>query len=444
MAEFQFQPIPFHQMLSGLGNTVAGSIRQNRLKNSLSDFQGDYTKAAEELMRMGYVDEATKLYTSGELAKYRDIQGQVALGNSQPSVEDQILQQYLQQQNQQPSYLGPPELNSADAREEAEAAGMAPSPVPGINIAQNLDNAPSIVQDQLGTTQQKAKWKQLGEGEGNRESSARAMRDLGPSVQSIINQALSDAATTDPNTFANALGPLQGADDPNTWQEAIGTRGAQSFGSLLNYLQHTQGQGLEGLTKPVDKIPGGLTSTVRDNVKALQATLINQVRKVQRVVGEGSQSDRELQQIIDQVGKLQNSRTLDDYRERIAALAKRLNDVGIPVQMPSPEEISGLPPTSKSAERYANPGEAPGPVARSVPTYNVDPVTGSMAPTGNDPYAGMRNRPPKQAAPAQIKGLERELSKYKPGSPEANRIIEEFDRLIGAPGSAEFYLLRSR
>jgi hypothetical protein len=342
-----------------------------------------------------------------------------------PTLDEKIYNDW--RQSQQPSYLGPQEdtTEAAVAAEEAEAS--APTGVPGTSYTRpsGLENAPKLVQDKLMSNRELARQKQIGEGEGNRASSAQAMVDLAPSVQAIINQAVSDISATDPDTFANALGPLQGADDPNTWQEAIGTRGAQTFGSLVNYMQHTQGQGVEGLLKPVDELPGGLTSTVRDNVKSMQATIINQIRKVQRVVGEGSQSDRELQQIVDQAGKLQNSRTIPDYMERLSALVTRLNDIGIPLKMPTPEEISGLPPTSKSAEQF----RSPEPAQATAPTAPAAPVQGSMAPTQplvpgatQDP-AGAYFSAPTGSGSAAIQNIKRAVAEGKMTRKQAIAII---------------------
>jgi hypothetical protein len=433
-----YNPTPIDwSALNNIGANIGQGMQNRRLRGAIGPNGEIDFKALWEADPLTALKYKIAQDESEALAGYRrDTLNQKA----EPTFEERILQQYLAPQA--PSYLSPPEdtTEAAVAAEEAEAA--APTGVPGTSYARpSLDNAPAFVQEKLGSIRDKARWKQIGEGEGNRASSAQAMVDLAPTVQATINQAVADISATDPDTFANALGPLQGADDPNTWQEAIGTRGAQTFGSLVNYMQHTQGQGLAGLTKPVDELPGGLTSTVRDNVKSMQATIINQIRKVQRVVGEGSQSDRELQQIVDQAGKLQNSRTIPDYMERLSALVTRLNGIGIPLKMPTPEEISGLPPTSKSAERFRNPD----PAQAAAPAAPAAPVQGSMAPGVNEnTMVGGENiglttnqppTPPKRAINA--------LKAYANNPQLREKAKAEWEAIYG-PGSFDHYTQKYR
>jgi hypothetical protein len=437
---------PFHNygnQFAAIGENIGGWNERRKLQNVLSEFNGDHQAAAEQLMRMGMVDAAVKIYSAGALSDYRTGMLGVAQQKVEPSWEEKLIAPYLPG-NQGPSYVGPPDTGeAADAAEAAEASGTS---VPGISTyaPRDLKRAPKKVQDILAPVGDIKEWETEATGKAQRQGQRDALVEAAPNIQQIITQAFGDAKGFDPNTFENALGPLQGADDPNTWQEALGTRGAQTWGSLLNYMQHTQGQGLDALTKPVDQLPGGLTSTVRDNVKATQATLINFLQRIQRVPGIGAQSDKELQQIIDQVGKLQNARTVDDYYNRLTALVTRLNQSGIPIKLPDVDEVSGVQPTAKSAERYSNPSpqmDADVGGARKVPTYNVDPATGSMSPTVNEnTMVGGENigrttgQPP--TPPARALNALRAYAK----NPEARAAFDE----IYGPGAAEFYLQKHR
>lgn len=355
-----------------------------------------------------------------------------------------------QQEQAQPNYLAPSELDSADAREAAEAAGMAPSGVPGVNIAQNLDNAPKTVQEKLGTTQQNRAWEERGKAEGTRQGMQDSLTAAAPGLQGIVESLVSIAREADPDTFENALGPLQGGMDAETLSGAIGQHTVQTAGALANYFDQGMKDGFvdwgTGNIKHPKELGGGFTSTLRAKVNSTSASLINMMQRLLRVPGIGQQSDYELRQIIAQAGELNKSRTKEDYHDRLTTILTNLKSLGFPIEVPSLDQVTG--PSGKQFTDRLEPEPAAAsaaPAARKVPTYSVDPTTGSMAPTAApDPYAGMRNKPPKTATPGQISGLKRELSKHKPGSPEAQRIIEAFDSLIGAPGSAEFYLLRSR
>jgi hypothetical protein len=439
--QMQFAPIDFSS-LGKMGQNIGEAVGDYRLKSDMAGVIGpdgtiDYDKAIAVLMRhdpMKGMALANQREEARALASYRHAQ-------AAPSPEDELLRSWMQPQG--PSYLGPVSdtAAAADAAEEAEASGTS---VPGVSTyaPRDLRNAPKKVQDILAPAGDIKKWETEAVGAANRQGQRDALAEAAPNIQSIINQAFADSKGYDPKTFENALGPLQGADDPTTWQEAIGTRGAQTWGSLLNYMQHTQGQGLDSLTKPVDQIPGGLTSTVRDNVKATQATLINFLQRVQRVPGIGAQSDRELQQIVDQVGKLQNAKTVGDYHNRLTALVTRLNQSGIPIKLPEVEAIAGIEPTTKSAERYSNPPESLN--ARSVPTYNVDPATGSMSPTTpgveeNTMVGGVNIGRTTRQPPTPPQRALNALKAYK-NNKEARAAFDE----IYGPGAAEFYLQKYR
>lgn len=73
MAEFQFQPIPFHQMLSGLGENIASGINRNRLRGAMEGVVGpdgtiNYDRAISQLIQIDPV-LGMKLATEREAAR---------------------------------------------------------------------------------------------------------------------------------------------------------------------------------------------------------------------------------------------------------------------------------------------------------------------------------------------------------------------------------------
>jgi hypothetical protein len=422
--------LPYSEII-GLGGQIGQNFgrgyQRRRVDSALESFNGDYNAAANKLMQMGMVDEAVKLYSMAAMSDYRTGMLGVANQKAQPSLEDQILQQYLTPQG--PSRLSPPDTESAaDAAEEAEASG-----VPGTAYTRpSLDGAPAFVQEKLGTTQDKARWKQEGEGAGNRNSFRTALQEQGPEVDSLIGELTDLIRTSDEGTFRNALGPQQGTPDPDDWRETLSRGLPQALGGISNYLEKGAEHGFlnpNGDFRQPSELPGGFTTTLRSQVLASQAAITNVMQRLLRVPGIGAQSDAELKQIILQTGELSKAETKQEFHTRLKGLMGRLKALGFNVKIPSLDQVEG-PSNSKTADRYSNPSEAP-----------ADPMTGSMAPTVNEnTMVGGENigrttsqppTPPKRALNA--------LKAYAK-NPEARAAFDE----IYGPGAAEFYLQKYR
>lgn len=402
---------------------LASIGRGLRLRGALGDFSGDYNAAAEQLMRMGLVDEATRLYTAGQLANYRDVQGQVALSKAEPSVEDQLLKKYLTPQG--PSYVSPPDTESAaDAAEEAEASG-----VPGTAYTRpSIEGAPALVQKKLGTIQDQARWKAQGKGEGDRESFRTGLKEAAPQVNELVNGLITQVRESDEGTFANALGPLQGVSPPEDWRGTITSGIPQTLGSIANYFEKgaeegfTTGEGADLRLKEPGELGGGFTDTLRTQVLSTQASLIGVMQRLLRIPGIGAQSDYELRQIIAQAGELSKARTKADFKDRLNTVLTNLKSIGIPLDLPSLDQVAG-PSNTKSADRYTNP-----PQADQASAVNENTMVGgvNIGRTTSQPPT-----PPTRALNA--------LKAYR-NNPQARAAFDE----IYGPGAAEFYLQKSR
>src|SRR5512139_465864 len=138
MAEFRFAtPNYDYSGIAALGQGLLSGIDNYQTQNALKDFSGDYTAAAEKLMRMGRIDDAVKLYTAGALANYRNTQTQLAPQKAMP--DDLQMLDWAQKNgylpSTQPSRLAPADpIASGVDQADAEAAGTVPpqTGVPGV------------------------------------------------------------------------------------------------------------------------------------------------------------------------------------------------------------------------------------------------------------------------------------------------------------------------
>lgn len=427
--------------------------RQNSLRG-INAFNPDGTANLQAIWQRD-PETAIKLLGAQSLAGYRS----GMLGTSQQNaVPDDIQLLTWAQKNGYipqpgPSRLGPSDPIAAGVDQaDAEAAGTAtPSGVPGVSI-QPGSNMPSVLANKLLSPQELERQKKLGELGAQREGSRQGLKEAAPAAQSILNEFANIVTQADPDTFQNALGPWQGtAPDPNSWKDAISSAGAQTLGSVANYLDQGMKNGFvdwkTGNIKSPEEVGGGFTSTLRDKVKATQANLINLLQRVQRVVGIGSQSDKELQQIVDQVGNLGAARTQADFYDRLGTVVAGLKAQGIPVEIPKGME----PVPGKTTERYVNPDEGPmqgamAPAPIKVPTYNVSP-NGDISPTSDQmnvpEVPGAINGPVRQgpgAAPPTPPSRALNALKAYRNNPQARAAFDE----IYGPGAAEFYLTKGR
>lgn len=444
---FNAPQIDFAGPLNTIGNNIKSNLDQSRIESALANFNGNYQDAASALMRMGFVDEATKLYTAGALGDYRAALGQAAGGKASAAEQKSIppaLQLWNAYKNgdfnlpsTQPSRLGPPDTSGIDAgvaAADAEAAGTAPPPTPTPGIS--LQNAPGAVQSQLLPVQEYTKLRAMGQGEGQRQSMFQGLKEQSPGAQKLINNLSKIATNADPDTFQNALGPYQGGDQPDTIAGALGQQGAQTLGSVANYFD----QGLKGgfvdwktgHIKSPGELPGGRTSTLRTNIAATSASLVNLFQRFLRVQGIGSQSDKELRQLMDQANDLTKSADQADFQDRLGNLVTNMNALGFNVQMPSGGSPQAQP--AKAQDRFANgPTEASAvtPDGQVSPNINVPEVPGA---TNGPVLQGPGAAPPKPP----VKAINA-LKAYR-NNPQARAAFDE----IYGPGAAEFYLNRQR
>jgi hypothetical protein len=411
----------FSNQFNKIGSDLGEWNKNRKIENALANFKGDYEAAASELMRLGLVDEASRLYTAAAIGNYRS--GMLGVAETKAkgqSIDDRIFDAYLGGNNTQPMQLGPDE---ADAAEAAEAAGTTPPPTPGHPVF-NDPNAPSVVQDKLGSTRFKKAQEAEGKGAGDRASFRTGLAEAAPQVNELVNGLITQIRDADEGTFANALGPLQGVAPPEDWRGTITSGVPQTLGAISNYLEKgseegfTTGEGADWRFKEPGELGGGFTDTLRTQVLSTQASLIGVMQRLLRIPGIGAQSDYELKQIIAQAGELSKARTKADFKDRLGTVLTNLKSIGIPLNLPSLDQVTG-PSNNKTADRYANPEEGP--------------VQGSMASPDVDGKPTMRQPP---TPPARALNA---LKAYR-ANPQARAAFDE----IYGPGAAEFYLQKSR
>jgi hypothetical protein len=294
--------------------------------------------------------------------------------------------------------------------EPMRASEPQPSGVPGMSF----QNEPGFITDKFAPVGEKKRLEEVGKGQGERDAK-RAMleQDVAPGMQEIINTLVVNAKEADDETFKHALGPLQGAGEAETWQGALGNFLPQTWGGLENYYQQGKkagfigGEGMNLHIKEPGELPGGFTSTVRSKINSTQASLVSVLQRALRVPGIGAQSDAELRQIVNQVGELNKSRDKEDFYDRLSNVVSNLSNLGIPIKMPTVDEIAGTKPTSAAVQDYSQPTQAAAAPAydaaeEAPPQAAQGSATGAMGIPGatTDPRSGYAKSIKKLDGPA--------------------------------------------
>jgi hypothetical protein len=427
-----YNPTPINwAQLNSIGTNIGQGMQNRRLRGAIGpngeiDFKALWE--ADPLTALKYKiaqDEANAL------AGYRE--GQLA-NAAAPSLDEKIYNDW--QQSQQPSYLGPQEDTTEAAVEAEEAEAAAPAAPPGMSYTRptGLENAPKLVQDKLMSNRELAREDQIGKGEGDSEAFRARLEKSGPEVDDLISQLTAVTRTADEGTFEHALGDYQGAAPTDDWRDTLTSGIPRALGSVSNYLE----KGFEhGFIKPggdfkdpVKDLPGGYTSTLRSQVLAAQASIVNVMQRLLRVPGIGAQSDAELKQIILQSGELSKAPNKAEFHARLGDLMSRLKALGFNVKIPSLEQVAGGGPSEPKIAERLTPEAPTAPVVQgsAAPGVNENTMVGgeNIGRTTSQPPT-----PPKRALNA--------LKAYQ-NNPQARAAFDE----IYGPGAADFYLQKYR
>jgi hypothetical protein len=431
-----------YSWISDLGNTIGGAIEKrmdtNAVKSALAQATGpdgavDYNKAFGNLLAAGRTKEAQVIANYAEsqaMGQYR--QDSLAATADKASAESPDMKLWREWQASQ-----------GGATEPMRASPPQPSGVPGVSF----QTAPAFITDKLAPVSEKKRLEEVGKGQGERDAK-RAMleQDVAPGLQKMIDQFIVNAKEADDTTFGHALGPLQGAGEAETWQGALTNFIPQTWGALENYYQQGKkagfigGEGKNLHIKEPGELPGGYTSTLRSKINSTQASLVSVLQRALRVPGIGAQSDAELRQIIAQVGELNKSRDKADFYDRLSNVVSNLSNLGIPVEMPTSDEIAGTKPTDAAVRNYTQPANqqeagAPAPYDAA----EESPVQGSAVDTG-------RGIPGRGAPPLPATGDKNKLIYLMNNAPPevVKQKMEEFDKLYNWPGLASIILGQSR
>jgi hypothetical protein len=361
---------PLRQIGEDIGGLIKGRREQNDLTSALEksknpDGTYDYNKAYGLVLSAGNIPAANSIARIAEaegLSQYRERSLQLREEDSESP--DMKLWREWNAANQ-----------GQAGSEPMRASPPQPSGVPGMS----LQNAPAFIQDKFMSIDKKKRLESSGKAEGERDAQKATLTEIAPGFQKMIDQLVVNAQEADNETFQHALGPLQGAAEPETWQGAVTNFIPQTWGALENYYAQGKKEGFiggEGANlhiKEPGELPGGYTSTLRSKINSTSASLINVLQRALRVPGIGAQSDKELQQIVNQVGELNKSRDKADFYERLSNVVSNFNNLGIPVEMPTAEELAGVKPSNAAVQNYTQPpqtqdaGTAPYDAAQEAP-----------------------------------------------------------------------------
>jgi hypothetical protein len=342
--------------LKEIGEDIGGLIKSRRNQDAVSaaleqsktsDGTYDWNKAAGLLLSAGDLKSAAVVSNMAEaenLSQYRMQNMEMKKADSE-SPEIKLWREW----------------NAANqggaGSEPMRASPPQPSGTPGVSF----QNAPAFITDKFAPLAEKKRLEASGKAEGERDAQKTTLTEIAPGFQKMIDQLVVNAQEADDETFKHALGPLQGAAEPETWQGAVTNFIPQTWGALENYYAQGKKEGFiggEGANlhiKEPGELPGGYTSTLRSKINATSASLINVLQRALRVPGIGAQSDKELQQIVNQVGELNKSRDKADFYDRLSNVVSNFNNLGIPVEMPTAEELAGVKPTSAAVQNYTQP-----------------------------------------------------------------------------------------
>jgi hypothetical protein len=415
---------------SNFGKNIGEGWKKHKIQSALSNFEGDYEAAAQELMRMGYVDDATRLYTAGQLAKYRDIQGQVAL-DKPLSLDQQIYQDYksgnLPGVGAGPSYVAPPDTESAaDAAEEAEASGVAGTSYVKPSGFQTAQNMPNMIAEKVLPPEELARRRAAGGLAADREDYDAKRGIFGKRADAVMEDLYNKVSGFDDATVENALGPLQGAEQEG-WRATL-----QNIPQMYGEARNKYWDGGDNSTYE-------LRGVIRGSVNALT----NAIKPFVRVKGD-VWSDRDQALLTSIMGDLQESQDRGELNRRFNNAVDRINkawDFDIKFRAPesNPDARVNIDAPNVGVAKNTDRMTPEAPAARSVPTYNVDPTTGSMSPNENTMVGGENiGRTTRQPPTPPTRALNA-LKAYR-NNPQARAAFDE----IYGPGAAEFYLQKYR
>jgi hypothetical protein len=288
--------------------------------------------------------------------------------------------------------------------EPMRASEPQPSGVPGMS----LQNAPAVIQKDLMPMNEQKRLEAEGTKQGERNAQKSTLAEVGPGMQKLIDQLIVNAKEADDDTFTNALGPWQGSGEAETLTGAATQFFPQTLGAAANYFDKGRKEGFvdwnTGNVKGPGDLSGGYTTTLRSKINATSASLISVLQRALRVPGIGAQSDYELRQIVNQVGELNKSRDKGDFYDRLSNVVTNFNNLGIPVEMPTADELSGVKPTSAAVQNYTQPSqEATAPAydaAEEAPPQAAQGSAGGIPGATSDPRAGYAKSISKLDGPA--------------------------------------------
>jgi hypothetical protein len=436
------------QAAKGIAGGLSDLLENRSVRNAWEASGGDFNVAVQKMLEAGDAEGAAKLarigsvMTDGGMTPYQreDLRlKELALTNKANEVSPEM--RLWNEWNA---------ANGGAAGGDVGAEPMRASPsqssgVPGVGF----QNAPAFITDKLAPVGEKKRLEEVGKGQGERDAK-RAMleQDVAPGMQKMIDQLIVNAKEADDTTFKHALGPLQGAGEAETWQGSVGNFLPQTWGALENYYQQGKkdgfigGEGMNLHIKEPGELPGGFTSTVRSKINSTQASLVSVLQRALRVPGIGAQSDAELRQIINQVGELNKSRDKADFYDRLSNVVSNLGNLGIPIEMPTKDELAGVKPTDAVVQGYTQPPNQQ--EVGTPPSYDAaeeapPPMQGSAVDTGS-------GIPGRGAPPLPATGDKNKLIYLMHNAPPeiVKQKMEEFDKLYNWPGLASIILGQAR
>jgi hypothetical protein len=429
------------QAAKGIAGGLTDLLDSQSAKRAWAESGGNFNLAVQKMVAAGDMDGAAKLaaigsvVSDGGMTPYQreDLRlKELALTNKAESPEMKLWHEWNAQ-------------GGGDATAEPmRASPPQPSGVPGVGF----QNAPAFITDKLAPVSEKKRLEEMGKGQGERDAK-RAMleQDVAPGMQKMIDQLIVNAKEADDTTFKHALGPLQGAGEAETWQGSVGNFLPQTWGALENYYQQGKkdgfigGEGMNLHIKEPGELPGGYTSTVRSKINSTQASLVSVLQRALRVPGIGAQSDAELRQIINQVGELNKSRDKADFYDRLSNVVSNLGNLGIPIEMPTKDELAGVKPTDAVVQGYTQPAnqQEAGPPSYDAAEEAPPPMQGSAVDTGS-------GIPGRGAPPLPATGDKNKLIYLMHNAPPeiVKQKMEEFDKLYNWPGLASIILGQAR
>jgi hypothetical protein len=424
--------------IASLGNSIGGAIEKriddNAVKSALADATGpdgavDYNKAFGNLLAAGRTKEAQVIANYAEsqaMGQYR--QDMLTATQDKANAESPDIKLWREWNA----------INGGGAgAEPMRASPPQPSGVPGVS----LQNAPAFIQNKLMPLNEQKRIEAEGTKQGERNAQKATMSEVGPGMQKLIDQLIVNAQEADSGTFENALGPLQGAGEAETLTGAAAQFFPQTAGAIANYFDKGKKEGFvdwkTGNIKGPGDLSGGYTTTLRSKINATSASLISVLQRALRVPGIGAQSDYELRQIVNQVGELNKSRTKEDFYDRLSNVVANFQNLGIPVEMPTSDELAGVKPTSAVVQNYTQPSQQE--EAGAVPydaAEEAPPPTRASATTigGKRAMVGPGAAPP-MVRPADMNRLKLHFNKYRNDPAALGELKRQFNSKYDPDGS---------